>query len=308
MRRNKTSLLLLLALSLLFGGCVTPLEKTDTETSNSQGFESVAQSKEESSSDTSPVFGEVAEYTYDADVNEAVLTTGYDARYLILVNKEKPLSRDDEPAERVLLSCNTTYDMELESRAAAALYEMLREMAADGLDVDNDADDGARGYDVAVTSAYRSYTLQEELFAEYIETEMNYPGGFSPDAYRALGYYYIQKEYKDKGITRLTAADARRVAKSYSAEAGKSEHQTGLCVDFITEDMNNSLTTVFEEKPAFAWLSENAHAFGFILRYPKGKEEITGYTYEPWHYRFVGREVATEIYLEGLTLEEYLQK
>jgi D-alanyl-D-alanine carboxypeptidase len=77
-------------------------------------------------------------------------------------------------------------------------------------------------------------------------------------------------------------------------------------VDFITSDMNNSLTVDFETKAAFAWLRENAHTFGFILRYPKGKEEITGYSYEPWHYRFVGREAATEIRAAGITLEEYL--
>ena len=62
----------------------------------------------------------------------------------------------------------------------------------------------------------------------------------------------------------------------------------------------------FENTDAFKWLSKNAHKFGFILRYPKDKTEITGYDYEPWHYRFVGREAATEIYLSGLCLEEYL--
>ena len=63
----------------------------------------------------------------------------------------------------------------------------------------------------------------------------------------------------------------------------------------------------FAQNPAYAWLVENAHHFGFILRYPEGKEGITGYTYEPWHYRFVGEEAATAIYEQGITLEEYLQ-
>jgi D-alanyl-D-alanine carboxypeptidase len=70
--------------------------------------------------------------------------------------------------------------------------------------------------------------------------------------------------------------------------------------------MNGNLTELFEETAAFVWLVENAYKFGFILRYPKGKESITGYTYEPWHYRFVGADAATEIHERGLTLEEYL--
>ena len=68
----------------------------------------------------------------------------------------------------------------------------------------------------------------------------------------------------------------------------------------------DGLTTAFEDTEAFAWLCDNAYKFGFILRYPKDKDGITGYTYEPWHYRFVGREAATDIYFGKLTLEEYL--
>jgi D-alanyl-D-alanine carboxypeptidase len=67
-----------------------------------------------------------------------------------------------------------------------------------------------------------------------------------------------------------------------------------------------SLDVSFEKTSAFAWLQENAAQFGFILRYPKEKEDITGYTYEPWHYRFVGRAAALEIKAADLTLEEYL--
>ena len=104
----------------------------------------------------------------------------------------------------------------------------------------------------------------------------------------------------------MSREDAKKVVLSYSAYPGTSEHQTGLCVDFITEEMGGDLTVAFEGTQAFAWLSENAHKFGFILRYPKEKESVTGYTYEPWHYRFVGREAATDIHLASLTLEEYL--
>ena len=91
---------------------------------------------------------------------------------------------------------------------------------------------------------------------------------------------------------------------SYSAEPGTSEHQTGLCLDFVTSTAMLDLT--FQSTKAFAWLSQNAYRFGFILRYPADKTAVTGYSYEPWHYRFVGREAATEIHLRNLTLEELL--
>lgn len=301
MRRNKLFPLtsIALALLLLLSSCVTPLGRED-------GFETVTaavgtEDTEEESTKKPAVPGASdapdATYTYDAKIDESVLDTGYSARYLMLVNRTHPLTKDYKPQGLVKLTCHTTYEMELESRAAAALYQMLREMAADGIDVIED---------VAVTSAYRSYRLQEELFAGYVDYELNYPGGFSPDAYRILGYEYIQKEYKEKGIAHLSEEDVLRVVSAYSADAGKSEHQTGLSVDFITKDMNNSLTVEFENKPVFSWLIKYAHTFGFILRFPKDKEDVTGYMYEPWHYRFVGREAATEIHERGITLEEYL--
>jgi D-alanyl-D-alanine carboxypeptidase len=68
----------------------------------------------------------------------------------------------------------------------------------------------------------------------------------------------------------------------------------------------NGLTNAFEDTAAFTWLSENAYKFGFILRYPADKTNVTGYAYESWHYRFVGREAATDIHFGKLTLEEYL--
>ena len=93
---------------------------------------------------------------------------------------------------------------------------------------------------------------------------------------------------------------------TYSARPGTSEHQTGLCVDFMTNTMTE-LDNSFERSRAFEWLTENAYRFGFILRYPKDKEDVTGYNYESWHYRFVGRSAATVIHEKNETLEEYLE-
>ena len=96
------------------------------------------------------------------------------------------------------------------------------------------------------------------------------------------------------------ARDGQALADTYSARPGHSEHQTGLAFDVGKLDDNYGST------PAGIWLKENCHIYGFILRYPKGKESITGYQYEPWHIRYVGVEHATKIMNQNITLEEYL--
>ena len=89
-----------------------------------------------------------------------------------------------------------------------------------------------------------------------------------------------------------------------AAKPGTSEHQTGLAFDVTTRHDGGG----FEDTEQFRWLSENCWAFGFILRYPEGKEDITGFPYEPWHYRYVGVEIAREIHENGWTLEEYCER
>ena len=98
---------------------------------------------------------------------------------------------------------------------------------------------------------------------------------------------------------RYVKRDGKKKADIYSARPGYSEHQTGLCTDINTVD--SSFANTKEAK----WLADNSYKYGFILRFPKGKEDITGYKYEPWHYRYVGEETAKIIYDEDLTLEEY---
>lgn len=86
---------------------------------------------------------------------------------------------------------------------------------------------------------------------------------------------------------------------------GSSEHQTGLAMDLSSKSANFELSEHFGETKEGKWIAENAHHFGFILRYPKGKEDITGYKYEPWHFRYVGKEAAKIIFEKQLTLEEF---
>ncbi len=123
-----------------------------------------------------------------------------------------------------------------------------------------------RSFVIIATSTYRSYEYQEKLYNYYIST---------------------------KGL---------QYADLCSARPGHSEHQTGLAVDVMGSNYDYDL---FDQSKEFKWMKENAHKYGFIMRYPIGKEMITGFKYEPWHYRYVGVEVATYIYQNDLTLEEY---
>lgn len=90
-----------------------------------------------------------------------------------------------------------------------------------------------------------------------------------------------------------------------SAKPGMSEHQTGLAMDISSKSNNYNLTQQFENTPEGVWLKENSYKYGFIIRYPKGKESITGYSYEPWHVRYVGKDFAKFLHTYDLTLEEY---
>lgn len=90
-------------------------------------------------------------------------------------------------------------------------------------------------------------------------------------------------------------------ADKYVAKPGQSEHQSGLAID-----VTNRVRCFDKTSKEAQWLANNAYKFGFILRYPDGKENITGYNYEPWHIRYVGKDIAKEIYMKNITLEEYL--
>ena len=116
-------------------------------------------------------------------------------------------------------------------------------------------------------------------------------------AYRS-GYY--QQMILDKLIS-----EKGNEAYKLIALPGASEHQTGLAVDFAYYENGIYDDNVKEDDKEAIWLKENAWKYGFILRYPKGKEEITGFSFEPWHFRFVGLELAKELYEQNITLEEY---
>ena len=193
-----------------------------------------------------------------------------DKSVLILANKTVILGEDYEPTDLVEIPSEYRKDSKiyLSLPAEKALEAMMQDMRALGFS------------DVYVTSAYRSYEYQEMLFEGYIKDEMQ----------RGLSY--------DEAVAE---------ALKYSAAPGTSEHQTGLCIDFTTASIGGVVDDIFEGTSVFPWLLENAWKYGFILRYPEDKVEITQYNYESWHYRFVGLETAAKIYQSGLCYEEYLE-
>ncbi|MBO5376974.1 MAG: M15 family metallopeptidase [Ruminiclostridium sp.] len=156
----------------------------------------------------------------------------------------------------------------MDERCAEYAKTMIEAAAADGIDL-------------CVVSAYRSIEKQQENLESYTQRLIN--EGHAPE-------------------------EAEKLALMEIAEPGKSEHNAGLALDILTYDWwetHDDVTADFENTEEFLWLQENAHKYGFIMRYPKEWENTTGYTYEPWHYRFVGLYYAKEIRNSGLPFEYY---
>ena len=125
------------------------------------------------------------------------------------------------------------------------------------------------------------------------------------ELYAASGYRSFERQ---REIFKSNYSKAGEKANKYSARPGQSEHQTGLAMDVTCEEVEYDLVKRFADTKAYEWLVNNMYEFGFILRYPLGKEEITGYDFEPWHLRYVGKELAKRLYNECMTLEEYNKK
>ncbi|QUG43785.1 M15 family metallopeptidase [Psychrobacillus sp. INOP01] len=118
---------------------------------------------------------------------------------------------------------------------------------------------------------------------------------------------YRSFDYQTQLYDRYVTNDGQDAADRYSARPGYSEHQTGLAFD-IGEQLfeQHFARESFGETEAGKWVAANAHKYGFIMRYPKGSEKITGYMYEPWHFRYIGEELALKVYEANVTLEEFL--
>lgn len=127
------------------------------------------------------------------------------------------------------------------------------------------------GVPIMLASGYRSFSLQEAVYNRYV------------------------------------SQDGETAANRYSAKPGYSEHQTGLAADLSGTDGVCVIEDCFADTKTAKWLAKNAHTYGYILRYAPGKESVVGYNYEPWHFRFVGAQLAREIYQNKTTMEQFFQ-
>ena len=218
-----------------------PLTSIETEPTGPLPEESV---EETSESEPEPevqeepdIVGEPEEEPVEAEPVVEELSIPKDEWFMILVNKENPLTEDFSIETAVIDERGRTVD--------ARIFEDLSAMLSAGKN---------EGLNFVIQTAYRTYAKQKEFF--------------------------------EAGTT--------------SAAPGTSEHNSGLAVDI------SNVSGYFEGSAEEAWLLEHAHEYGFILRYPKGKEDVTGFDHEPWHFRYVGKEQAALIKESGLCLEEYL--
>ncbi|WP_047375816.1 D-alanyl-D-alanine carboxypeptidase family protein [Exiguobacterium sp. ZOR0005] len=155
--------------------------------------------------------------------------------------------------------------------SATGERRMLRQEAATAVETLM-KDAKAAGIDLRGTSAFRSYDYQVQLFNAYV------------------------------------ARDGKEQALKYSAPPGHSEHQTGLAIDISSASVGYQLTQGLEQTKEGKWLADNAHTYGFIVRYQRAYEAETGYMYEPWHLRYIGVEHATNVHEMNVPFEQYLEQ
>lgn len=182
---------------------------------------------------------------------------------LMLVNKTNAVTADYVPVDLVRAEYRALNRTESGQYLTREACDAFNKLASDAADI---------GYEIVVTTAYRSYNFQSYLYNNYV------------------------------------AKDGQAAADRYSARPGTSEHQSGLASDVSSPSVNYELTSNYINTEEGKWLADNCYKYGFIIRFPDGDEDITGYIYEPWHIRYVGQEHARKIYALDITLEEYLEQ
>ena len=188
---------------------------------------------------------------------------------LILTNTTNPLPEGYAPELASVGSNSRNGEQFMDARVKEPLEQMFAAAKADGIEL-------------VARSAYRSTQEQTTLFNS------------------------MKQDYINQG---MSEEEAFAATKQWRNEPGTSEHETGLAVDIVgAADINAALVESLEERDWAVWLREHAPEYGFILRYPEGREDITGFCFEPWHYRFVGRTLALQVRESGLTYDEFLAR
>ena len=185
---------------------------------------------------------------------------------LIIANKYNKLPADFVPNG---YDKNIDRDLSIKGVASEAFKEMKQAAKEEGLYISS-------------VSAYRSYNYQESVYWRQSKLDE-----------------FFSSSKRRKNLSEEQIKEYRAWRDNISAREGHSEHQTGLAVDI------NSTSESFAKTPEGKWLADNSYKYGYILRYPKGKEHITGYDYEPWHFRYIGVKMATAVYESGLTYDEF---
>lgn len=234
------------------------------------GGASSAPSKESSSAgDSSAVSSNIAASSA-ATVSEVDTSAG---SLLMLVNKDNSIPESYSPELETVAKkyyYSSSKDNHFDARAAKHLEDFI------------DAGKKAGFSDLCILSGYRTRKYQQSNFDRHV------------------------KEFEAQG---MSTEKAKEETAKIVAPPGTSEHETGLAADIITSswyNKNGSLTAYFDKTKAFKWLTENAAKYGFILRYPEDKVAKTGYSYESWHFRYVGTEAAQKIADSKICLEEYV--
>lgn len=256
------------------------VSESSSESSSVQIIISPAEPSESSSSEESSLSSETSSVPEETSSSESVPETSS--------IPETSSSESEEPSPKdygtLILVNPWNYipeDYTLELETVQGKYKMDIKAAESARNLVAAAKEA--GFNMQLCSAYRTVEKSAELYQRKVN--------------QYIGYGYSE-------------TDAKVEAAKWVAPPGTSEHHTGLAMDLVSSDYWNYYSDLehdYEKFDSFKWMYEHCAEFGFILRYPKDKQDITGITYEPWHYRYVGVEAAKYIMENGLCLEEYLE-
>lgn len=218
-----------------------------------------------------------------ADWSFPVSLTELESDHAELVNREHMLSESYKPDDLVKVAVKSTSSSKVELRKEAA--EALEKMFAEA----------------ALVTEY-AYKVQNKA-GEWVDEQFSDAGGLKLILKSGFRSYGTQKTTYTNYLARNNGVD-----NGISSPPGASEHQTGYSCDVLSVEYNSQnqyMNDSFYQTPEAQWMAENCYSYGFILRYPEDKETITGVPYEPWHLRYVGREIAGYIKTNGKCLEEF---
>ena len=157
---------------------------------------------------------------------------------------------------------------------------------------------------LTVTTAYGDVQLKQEAADAIAEM---FAAANNEGIYPVVTTAYRSEDFQSQLYYGYVEKDGQEAADTYSSRPGYSDHQTGLAADISCDEIGYELDTSFEDTAEGQWLARHAHEYGFVMRYPQGKQDVTGYTYEPWHFRYIGVQNATDVYETDVdeSIEEY---